>query len=133
MFSDTVEVRRVLIIDDNNDAAQLLAMFIGALGHDAKVANDGFAGLALASAFMPEVVFLDLGMPGMSGYDVAPKLRQIAGLERVYIAALTGWNDRDTQRQVVASGFDKHLTKPAAIDAIHAVLSQRTPPARPGA
>jgi CheY-like chemotaxis protein len=124
MFSEeNNEVRRVLIIDDNDDAAQLLAMFIGALGHIAKVANDGFAGLALATAFMPQVVFLDLGMPGMSGYEVAPRLRKIAGLEHVYIAALTGWNDAQTRRQVVDCGFDRHLTKPATVDAIHAIVS----------
>lgn len=123
MFSsENVVARRVLIIDDNDDAAQLLAMFIGALGHVAQVANDGRNGLALAASFMPEIVFLDLGMPGMSGFDVAPRLREIAGLERVYIAALTGWNDARTRAQVAACGFDRHLTKPAAIEVIHSIL-----------
>lgn len=123
MYSSQADsARRVLIIDDNDDAAQLLAMFVGALGPEAKVANDGASGLEAAGAFMPDVVFLDLGMPGMSGYEVAPRLRRIHGLEQVYIVALTGWNDARTRQQVVACGFDKHLTKPAAVDSIQAIV-----------
>jgi CheY-like chemotaxis protein len=116
--------RRVLIIDDNEDAAQLLALFVGALGHIPEVANSGPTGLQIAASFLPEVVFLDLGMPGMSGFEVAPRLRMIAGLERAFIAALTGWNDANTRRQVVECGFDRHLTKPAAIEHIQDVLAQ---------
>ena len=124
MFSvQSGNARRVLIIDDNDDAAQLLAMFVDALGHAAQVANSGMAGLALAASFGPDIVFLDLGMPGMSGYEVAPRLRTIAGLEQVYIVALTGWNDAKTRQQVIACGFDKHLTKPAEVELIHSILS----------
>ena len=107
--------RRVLVVDDNADAATLLAMFIGIHGHDTAVANSGPEGLALASSFSPEVVILDLGMPGMSRYDVAIALRQLPGLSDVYIAALTGWNDARTKALVVASGFDRHLIKPADV------------------
>jgi CheY-like chemotaxis protein len=114
---------RVLIIDDNEDAAQLLAMFVSALGHVSQVANSGPSGLQLAESFHPEVVFLDLGMPGMSGFDVAPRLRTIAGLERTFIAALTGWNDSKTRTRVAECGFDRHLTKPAAIEHIQDILA----------
>jgi CheY-like chemotaxis protein len=117
--------RRILVIDDNADAATLLAMFIGAHGHDTATANSGPEGLALAAAFLPEVVFLDLGMPGMSGYDVALELRQLPGLADVYIAALTGWNDARTKARVVASGFDKHLVKPADVGVVLDLVDQR--------
>lgn len=93
-------------------------MFIGFHGHDTAVANNGPEGLALAASFTPEVVILDLGMPGMSGYDVAVALRELPGLSDVYIAALTGWNDARTKALVVASGFDKHLVKPADVRAV---------------
>jgi DNA-binding response OmpR family regulator len=114
---------RVLIIDDNEDAAQLLAMFVSALGHVSQVANSGATGLQLAESFHPDIVFLDLGMPGMSGFDVAPRLRLIAGLERTYIAALTGWNDLKTRSRVAECGFDQHLTKPASIEHIQDILA----------
>jgi CheY-like chemotaxis protein len=110
--------RRVLVVDDNADAAALLAMFIGFHGHDMAVANSGPEGIALAASFAPEVVILDLGMPGMSGYEVAVALRKLPGLSDVYIAALTGWNDAKTKALVVASGFDKHLVKPADVGAV---------------
>ena len=110
--------RRVLIIDDNADAATLLAMFVGFHGHDTAVANSGAEGLAIASTFAPEVVLLDLGMPEMSGYDVAIALRKVPGLACAYIAALTGWNDAQTRARVVASGFDKHLVKPPDVGVV---------------
>ncbi|MFJ1470130.1 response regulator [Massilia orientalis] len=107
-----------MIIDDNADAATLLAMFIGFHGHDTAVAHSGAEGLALASTFAPEVVLLDLGMPEMSGYDVAIALRKLPGLACTYIAALTGWNDAQTRARVVASGFDKHLVKPPDVGVV---------------
>jgi CheY-like chemotaxis protein len=110
--------RRVLVVDDNADAATLLAMFIGFHGHDTAVANSGPEGLALAAAFAPEVVILDLGMPQMSGYEVAVALRELPGLSDIYIAALTGWNDAQTKARVVASGFNRHLVKPADVGVV---------------
>ncbi|QJE01677.1 response regulator [Massilia forsythiae] len=110
--------RRVLIIDDNADAADLLSMFVSAHGHDTAVANSGREGLELAVSFRPEVVFLDLGMPHMSGYEVAPALRALPGLAGVYISALTGWNDQSTRARVVAAGFNHHLVKPADVQAV---------------
>jgi CheY-like chemotaxis protein len=110
--------RRVLVIDDNADAATLLAMFIGFHGHDTAVANSGPDGLSIASSFSPEIVILDLGMPGMSGYDVAIELRQLPGLADVYIVALTGWNDARTKSRIGECGFDKHLVKPADVGVV---------------
>lgn len=121
--TNDVSGRRILIIDDNEDAAQLLSFFVMAMGHACAVANSGADGLAVASEFCPEIVFLDLAMPGMSGYEVAPRLRSIPALGNVYIAALTGWNDAKTRQKVVECGFDRHLTKPASLDLIQEVLT----------
>lgn len=115
-------VRRVLIIDDNADAASLLSMVVSAYGHQTEVANSGRAGLLLAQEFHPDIVFLDIGMPEMSGYDVAIALRLLPTLEQVYIAAVTGWNDASTRAQVISAGFDLHLTKPANVESILDVL-----------
>lgn len=114
--------RKVLIVDDNADAAATLSMFISAHGHDTAVAHGGAEALAIAPEFGPEVVFLDLGMPEMSGYDVAQALRKIPSLSHVYIAALTGWNDKATRERVASTGFNKHLTKPADVGVILQLL-----------
>jgi CheY-like chemotaxis protein len=121
-FQRHQKARRVLIIDDNVDAASLLSMVVSAYGHHAEVANSGRAGLLIAQAFHPDIVFLDIGMPEMSGYDVAVALRRLPTMEHVYIAAVTGWNDASTRAQVISAGFDLHLTKPAAVDSILDVL-----------
>ena len=110
--------RKVLIIDDNADAALTLSMCLSAYGHETALAYGGVQGIELAQAFEPEVIFLDLGMPQMDGYQVAAALRQIPHLSHVFIAALTGWNDKMTRDQVASSGFDKHLTKPAKVEAV---------------
>lgn len=116
------KARRVLIIDDNEDAASILEMVVSAYGHHAEVANSGRDGLQIAATFFPEIVFLDIGMPEMDGYEVAVALRKLPSLEHVYIAAVTGWNDASTQAQVISAGFDLHLTKPAAVESILDVL-----------
>lgn len=108
--------RKVLIIDDNEDAALTLSMCLSAYGHETEVAYSGLRGIEAALQFEPEVVLLDLGMPGMSGYRVAAAVRQLPGLAHVFIAALTGWNDQATRQMVVEAGFDKHLVKPANVE-----------------
>lgn len=120
-FSSTL-TRRVLIIDDNIDAAELLTSILSVLGHNARMATSGLAGIELATQFLPKVIFLDIGMPFMNGYDVAIALRKVPGLERTRIIALTGWNDAATKDRAYASGFDVHLTKPAPIQAIEQML-----------
>lgn len=117
-FPEASIKRKVLVIDDNADAALLLSMYIAAHGHETAVAYGGVEGLKLAESFQPEVIFLHLGMPQMSGYEVAVALRRLPCMATVYIAALTGWNDLKTREQVVAAGFDKHLTKPAKIEVV---------------
>jgi len=110
--------RRILVVDDNIDAALVLSMCLSACGHETAVAYDGREGIDLAESFEPEIIFLDLGMPQMSGYEVATELRRRPKLAGVYIAALTGWNDPKTREKVLAAGFDKHMTKPAVMDEV---------------
>ena len=109
-------MRRVLVVDDNEDAAELVASMLSILGFDTMAVYGGAEALAAAASYMPSVIFLDLGMPGMSGFEVATKLRDLPGLETVFIAALTGWGDAATRARTAAVGFDTHLQKPAAMD-----------------
>ncbi len=120
--------RRVLVIDDNRDAADALASLVRVMGGEAEAAYDGVDGLRRVSTFRPEVVFLDIGMPSMDGYEVCRRIRQDAMGQRMIIVAVTGWGqDRDQQRAADA-GFDAHLTKPADPADLKRVLAIRTEP-----
>jgi len=114
--------RRILLIDDNDDARELLGMALELKGHAVATADGGISGLARARQFQPEFVFLDLGMPGMDGYDTAIALRGIAGLERVPVVALSGWSDQATLARVRSAGFDHHMPKPADFGRIDSIL-----------
>lgn len=118
MHSTKTSKRRVLVVDDNADAALVLSMCLSACGHETAVTYDGREGIDLAEAFEPEIIFLDLGMPQMSGYEVVTELRRRPKLTSVYIAALTGWNDPETREKVLEAGFDKHMTKPVMMDEV---------------
>ncbi|CAN7396113.1 hybrid sensor histidine kinase/response regulator [Massilia sp. LjRoot122] len=117
------EARRVLVVDDNRDAAETLAAVLGQLGHQALVANDGHQALRMMAGFQPQVVFLDLGMPGMSGYEVAEAVRRDPRNAEVRLVALTGWGGEADRERSARAGFDRHLTKPATTAAIEEVLS----------
>jgi PAS domain S-box-containing protein len=117
--------RRVLVVDDNRDAAETLSAVLGQLGHQALVANDGHQALRMMGGFQPEIVFLDLGMPGMSGYEVAEAIRREARYAGVELVALTGWGGEADRERTARAGFDRHLTKPATNAAIEEVLAGR--------
>jgi CheY-like chemotaxis protein len=104
--------RRVLLIDDNLDAAESLAQLLALSGHDTRTAGDGAGGLRVAAAFRPEVVFCDLGLPGMSGYEVARQLRELPGGREMVLAALTGYGQPSDRERTAEAGFDAHLVKP---------------------
>jgi len=114
---------RIMVVDDNIDAAQSLSMLLQFGGHTLYVANDGHAAVTLAENCKPHVAFLDIGMPGMNGYETASAIRKIKGLEGTVLVALTGWGAEEDQIRSRDAGFDKHLTKPAKMDAIDAILS----------
>jgi CheY-like chemotaxis protein len=123
--------RRILIVDDNADAAESLALLLRMGGHEVRTAHDGPAALADARAFPPEVVFLDIGLPGMSGYDVARALRSAEG-KQAMIIALTGYGQAEDRRRCEEAGFDMHLVKPVDMADLHRVLGGLDPaPASP--
>jgi signal transduction histidine kinase len=114
--------RRVLVIDDNRDAADSTQLLLSTLGAEARVAYEGSAGLAAIKAWRPDLVLLDLGMPGMDGYDLARLIRADADLADLPLVALTGWGQRHDLRRTQEAGFDHHLVKPADPQALKGVL-----------
>jgi len=112
----------VLVVDDNQDAADSLAIMLRLLGQQVRVAYHGTAALAAAQEFHPQIVFLDLGMPGMDGCEVARQLRRQPG-QRPVLVALTGWGREEDHQRSGEAGFDQHLTKPASLSALRAVLA----------
>ena len=104
--------RRVLVVDDNRDLAESLAMVLGLWGHDVTVAFDGPAALTAARARPPEVVFLDIGLPYMDGFEVAKQMRREPDLRRARIVAITGYGRDEDRRRSQEVGIDLHLTKP---------------------
>lgn len=107
--------QRVLIIDDNEDAAVSMSMLLETMGAEVRVAYDGASGVAAFEDFHPALVFLDLGMPGMDGFETVRRLRAAPDGPAATIVALTGWGGEDTRARTRAAGFDLHLTKPASI------------------
>jgi CheY-like chemotaxis protein len=118
--------RRVLVVDDNKDVAESLANMLQIGGHEIRTAHSGPAALDAARPFNPEVVFLDIGLPGMSGYEVAKRLRKETSLSGAVLVALTGWGSDDVKRMSREAGFDFHLTKPVELTAIERILAQLT-------
>jgi signal transduction histidine kinase len=121
--------RRVLVVDDNVDAAKSLAMLLQLMGHATETAYSGPTGLAAAREFHPDVIILDIGLPGMDGYEVARRLRCEPGLSTTLLVALTGWGTEEDKRRAIHAGFDYHLTKPADAETITEILAK---PAREG-
>jgi signal transduction histidine kinase/CheY-like chemotaxis protein len=115
---------RVLVVDDNADAAESLASLLELSGHQTRVANDGEQAVRAAHEFHPEIVFLDIGMPGKDGYEVARELRDSADTREVVLVALTGWGAKDDRARSRQAGFDHHLTKPAGLAAVDGLLGQ---------
>jgi len=115
---------RVLVVDDNRDAAETLSALLAIMGHTAPVAADGRQALGIIEGFRPHVVFLDIGMPGMSGFEVAQAVRSDPQFDDVRLVALTGWGGEADRARTRDAGFDAHLTKPATVAAIEAVLAR---------
>jgi two-component system CheB/CheR fusion protein len=122
--------RRILIVDDNRDAAEALALFLGMAGHEVCTAYDGPAALEVARSYRPEVVLLDIGMPGMDGYEVARRLRREPGLENILLLALTGYGHEEERRRSREAAIDHHLVKPVDPEALNALLAHPRSPAK---
>ena len=115
--------QRILVVDDNQDAALSLAMLLRILGNEVETAHDGRSALQAFVEFRPSVVLLDLGMPDMSGYEVARRLRELPRFQQVSLVALTGWGQEDDRRKTHEAGFDDHLVKPVNVDALQVLLA----------
>jgi len=120
--------RRVLVIDDNRDSAESMSMLLRAWGHEAFVALEGEEGLALARTHRPEFVLLDIGLPGMDGYEVARRLRALELDPRPVLVAMTGYGRAEDRRESKAAGFDHHLVKPVDPDALAVLIRGETKP-----
>ena len=115
---------RILVVDDNVDAASGLGRLLGLMGYDVRVVNDGPAAVAEVDRFAPQVVLLDLGMPGMDGLETAERIRLCEHGHDLFLIAVTGWGqDKDRQR-TEAAGFVAHLTKPVNFDQLETLLSR---------
>lgn len=120
--------RRILIVEDNQDAAETLGLLLELVGHEVKLAFDGSAALPAAREFRPEVVISDIGLPGdMDGYAVARALREEPVFENLWLIALSGYADEESRRRSAASGFDLHLAKPVDFSALESTLAQIAP------
>jgi CheY-like chemotaxis protein len=115
--------RRVLIVDDNEDAANSLAMILNLGGHETVSVYTAVDALRRAASFRPDVVLLDIGLPGMDGDEVAQKLRELPGLRDIRLVAVTGYGRSDDRIRARDAGFDDHLTKPVEFAALERTLA----------
>ena len=116
--------RRVLVVDDNRDAADSLAVLLDIEGHDVTVAYGAEEALSLGPSTLPEVAILDIGMPNMNGYELARRIRQETWGASMFLVAATGWGQEDDRRRAASAGFDRHLTKPVNPSEVLALLSR---------
>ncbi|MCY7370056.1 MAG: response regulator, partial [Polaromonas sp.] len=126
----TMGQHRVLVADDNQDAASTLSMLMEVMGHEVRTAHDGIEAVAMAEAFVPELILLDIGMPGIDGYEACRRIRKLPWGPQARIVAMTGWGQEDDRRRSHEAGFDQHLVKPADPAEIERLLiSMRGPQA----
>jgi CheY-like chemotaxis protein len=120
-------LKTVLVVDDNRDFADTLAMLVGFYGHKVSVAYDVASGLALAHQLMPDVILHDIGFPRLSGHEAARQLRSYAKFAKTVLVALTGYDSRSDRAHSKKAGFDFHLDKPIDLGAITIALGQSRP------
>jgi CheY-like chemotaxis protein len=114
---------RVLVVDDNVDATQTMSMLLKSYGHSVRTAHDGATAIDVALNFLPSVVLLDIGLPGMDGYEVAKRIRQQPTLEDILLVALTGYGQEMDRETSLQAGFDYHLVKPADFRTVQQILA----------
>ena len=122
---------RVLIIDDNRDAANTMAMLVEELGGSTRIAHDATSGLQALDDTAPDVVFLDIGMPGIDGYETCRQMRRRPSNKAMVIIAVTGWGQPQDKQRALDAGFDAHLTKPVELEALARILAG-SPPSQVG-
>ena len=114
--------RRLLVVDDNRDAAESMSMLLEMWGHEVAFAFDGPSALQTAEQWRPEAVFLDIGLPGMDGYEVAERLRELPQAKDAVLVAITGYGQDDDRLRSRRAGIDHHLVKPVAPDALRSLI-----------
>jgi CheY-like chemotaxis protein/two-component sensor histidine kinase len=115
---------RVLIVEDSPPIAKIFAMLLQQMGHDARIADGGAAALEQIAAWRPDIVFSDISMPGMSGYELARQIRQHAGGDDILLVAMTGHGQAEDRQRALDAGFDEHLIKPAEMDRLEAIFQR---------
>jgi CheY-like chemotaxis protein len=114
--------RRLLVVDDNKDAAESMSMLLELWGHEVICAYDGRTALETAATYRPDAVFLDIGLPEMDGYEVAERLRELPGSSKAVLVAITGYGQDADRRRSREAGIDHHLVKPVAPETLHNLL-----------
>src|SRR4051812_18430691 len=120
---------RILVVDDQRDIADSLTRLINVLGYEAKAIYDGREAVKLAAGFAPDLALIDIGMPGLDGYEVAKQLRRQPACAHAILVAVTGWVDHESKHRAYESGFDLHVAKPMNIDGLEDLLRLLDPAA----
>jgi CheY-like chemotaxis protein len=116
--------RRILVVDDNRDSADSLAMLLQLIGHQVHIAHDGPEAVEKAATFQPHVILLDIGLPRLNGYEAARRIREQQRQKGLTLVALTGWGQDEDRRRSVEAGFDAHMTKPVDFAALTKLLAE---------
>jgi CheY-like chemotaxis protein len=118
--------KRILIVDDSRDAAEMLASLLELMGNEVRVAYDGEQAVQIAEAYRPHLILLDLGMPRMDGFDACRSIRRSWGDDPPCIVALTGWGQETDRARTEQAGFDAHLVKPVRLEDLERVIARRS-------
>jgi CheY-like chemotaxis protein len=113
----------VLIVDDNEDGAESLAMLVTMSGHETRKAHDGIEAIEAAEQWRPDAILLDIGLPGMNGYEVCRRIRETPWGKNMFLVALTGWGQEEDRHRSEEAGFDAHMVKPADHDVLMKMLA----------
>jgi CheY-like chemotaxis protein len=119
---DSTRKRRLLVVDDNRDAAESMSMLLQMWGHEVAFVYDGPSALETAEQWRPEAVFLDIGLPGMDGYEVAERMRALPHAKGAVLIAITGYGQDDDRLRSQRAGIEHHLVKPVAPDALRSLI-----------
>jgi CheY-like chemotaxis protein/anti-sigma regulatory factor (Ser/Thr protein kinase) len=119
--------RRIVVVDDNENAAHVLGMLLKALGNEVRTAHDGLTAIQLAEQFRPDIMLLDIGMPNLNGYDTARRIRAQPWGKGIVLAALTGWGQDEDKRRTREAGFDHHFVKPVESAVLQKLLADYVP------
>src|SRR4030095_15390998 len=117
--------KRIMVVDDNVDAAESLAMLLEMLGHDVRTVTEGSKVVAAAEAFCPDVMFLDISLPDVNGFELAAALRKLPSLDALQLVALTGYGQEEYRQRSLDAGFDHHWVKPLDIRKLESLFGER--------